>query len=370
MAMDFISGPTPTTAAATLASTPRTPDSDTDTPPHPPPAKRTHHHHLHHNNNNNNSNGQQQQHVSYKECLKNHAASIGGHALDGCCEFMPGPTANPSNPTSLTCAACGCHRNFHRRDPDDPTPLHHLVPPSSSARRPHSPPSASQLLLSLSGHTPSPSDHDMIHNSTPSAAAAVAGGGTGVVMGYYTTPNSHTNGAGSGGGQNGNFQSKKRFRTKFSQEQKEKMYEFSEKIGWKLKKGEERLVQDFCKQVGVDRSVFKVWMHNNKHSSSASASAPAPASALASASITASSQRREKSTGINTDIATATTTIATSSNGNNTNNNISNSNTNNNNNNNNGSSSSNVGLNCGGVVLASALEFNFANGGGQEAKAQ
>ncbi|XP_021722889.1 zinc-finger homeodomain protein 8-like [Chenopodium quinoa] len=355
MAMDFISGPT----AATTTVTPRTPDSDTDTPPHPPPAKRAHHHHHHsyninhdnniNNNNNNNENEQQQQqqqHVSYKECLKNHAASIGGHALDGCCEFMPGPTANPVDPTSLTCAACGCHRNFHRRDPDDPTPLHHLIPPSAAARRPHSPPSASQLLLSLSGHTHSPSDHEMVHNSTASAAAP----GIGVVTGFYSN-----NGGSGGGGQNGNFQSKKRFRTKFSQEQKEKMYEFSEKIGWRLKKGEERLVQEFCKEVGVDRSVFKVWMHNNKHSGSASGAAAGIVSGSGSAlalpsSSSASPQRRDKS-GIN--IADNT------SNGNHGNANISSNNNNN----------SNVGLNCGGV-LGSALEFNFANCGGQEAKAQ
>uniref|UniRef100_A0A368UJC4 ZF-HD dimerization-type domain-containing protein n=1 Tax=Glycine max TaxID=3847 RepID=A0A368UJC4_SOYBN len=57
--------------------------------------------------------------VSYKECLKNHAASIGGHALDGCGEFMPSSSTVPSDPRSLKCAACGCHRNFHRREPQE-----------------------------------------------------------------------------------------------------------------------------------------------------------------------------------------------------------------------------------------------------------
>ncbi|KAL3615293.1 Zinc-finger homeodomain protein 9 [Castilleja foliolosa] len=56
--------------------------------------------------------------VTYRECLKNHAAAIGGHAIDGCCEFMPSPASNPVDPTSLKCAACGCHRNFHRREPE------------------------------------------------------------------------------------------------------------------------------------------------------------------------------------------------------------------------------------------------------------
>ncbi|CAK9162908.1 unnamed protein product [Ilex paraguariensis] len=51
--------------------------------------------------------------VRYAECQKNHAASIGGYAVDGCREFM----ANGEEGTAgaLTCAACGCHRNYHRR---------------------------------------------------------------------------------------------------------------------------------------------------------------------------------------------------------------------------------------------------------------
>lgn len=58
---------------------------------------------------------------------------------------------------------------------------------------------------------------------------------------------------------------RKRFRTKFSQEQKDKMYEFSEKVGWRLKKDDEGLIEDFCNEVGVGRTVLKVWMHNNKN---------------------------------------------------------------------------------------------------------
>ncbi|KAL0364958.1 UNVERIFIED_CONTAM: Zinc-finger homeodomain protein 3 [Sesamum angustifolium] len=58
---------------------------------------------------------------------------------------------------------------------------------------------------------------------------------------------------------------KKRFRTKFTQEQKEKMLSFAEKVGWKIQKQEESVVQQFCQEVGVKRRVLKVWMHNNKH---------------------------------------------------------------------------------------------------------
>lgn len=58
---------------------------------------------------------------------------------------------------------------------------------------------------------------------------------------------------------------KKRFRTKFTAEQKEKMLRFAEKVGWKIQKQEESVVQQFCQEIGVKRRVLKVWMHNNKH---------------------------------------------------------------------------------------------------------
>ncbi|XP_074315872.1 mini zinc finger protein 1-like [Silene latifolia] len=62
------------------------------------------------NNNNNDNNASV---VGYGECLKNHAASIGGYAVDGCTEFMA--SGAQGTPNALLCAACSCHRNFHRK---------------------------------------------------------------------------------------------------------------------------------------------------------------------------------------------------------------------------------------------------------------
>lgn len=50
--------------------------------------------------------------IRYGECQKNHAAYSGGYAVDGCREFMPGV----GEEGALTCAACGCHRNFHKKE--------------------------------------------------------------------------------------------------------------------------------------------------------------------------------------------------------------------------------------------------------------
>lgn len=52
--------------------------------------------------------------IRYGECQKNHAANTGGYAVDGCREFMA--SACEGTNAALTCAACGCHRNFHKRE--------------------------------------------------------------------------------------------------------------------------------------------------------------------------------------------------------------------------------------------------------------
>ncbi|KAL1541620.1 mitotic fidelity of chromosome transmission-related protein [Salvia divinorum] len=62
------------------------------------------------------SSNQVTQTVRYGECQKNHAIDIGGYAVDGCREFMAGGAEGTA--AALSCAACGCHRNFHRREVD------------------------------------------------------------------------------------------------------------------------------------------------------------------------------------------------------------------------------------------------------------
>ncbi|POO02919.1 ZF-HD homeobox protein, Cys/His-rich dimerization domain containing protein [Trema orientale] len=52
--------------------------------------------------------------INYKECRRNHAISVGGHAVDGCREFTP--SGEQGTEEALLCGACGCHRSFHRRE--------------------------------------------------------------------------------------------------------------------------------------------------------------------------------------------------------------------------------------------------------------
>nr|GMC73520.1 zinc-finger homeodomain protein 9-like [Ipomoea batatas]GME15455.1 zinc-finger homeodomain protein 9-like [Ipomoea batatas] len=224
------------------------------------------------------SNGHHAVVVHYRECLKNHAAALGGHAVDGCGEFMASPTANPADPTSLKCAACGCHRNFHRREPPEEarSPHHdavaaleyqphhrHHPPPPPPPQGCHSSPNSSSPPPISSAYYPSAAPHVLLALGTGLSALQ-----TDSVTANHTsvTPPSNPNG-------------RKRFRTKFTQDQKDKMLEFAEKIGWKILKRDEDLINEFCAKIGVERGVLKVWMHNNKNTAGKKDQPPSAAAA-------------------------------------------------------------------------------------------
>ncbi|KMT08617.1 hypothetical protein BVRB_6g138940 [Beta vulgaris subsp. vulgaris] len=231
--------------------------------------------------------------VRYRECLKNHAVGIGGHAVDGCGEFMPAGTEGSID--ALRCAACNCHRNFHRKE---------NLPDNNVVN------SSSQLTL----YTPRPHSHQIYqfypYNRTTPGYLHVSGGQRPLALPSPTMNQNHhynnqqqqqkheemvvgrdevvnnnnnnhghhisstTTGVGEGGTMDisggtmlsggSNSSGKKRFRTKFTQEQKDKMLDLAEKLGWKIQKQDELVVHQFCHETGVKRHVLKVWMHNNK----------------------------------------------------------------------------------------------------------
>ncbi|KAI4314842.1 hypothetical protein L6164_027710 [Bauhinia variegata] len=212
--------------------------------------------------------------IRYGECLKNHAASIGGHVVDGCGEFMP--SGQEGTPESLRCAACECHRNFHRKEtegePHHVSNYYSCYPNKSNGQNripsPHLHSQHPQFSTAPS------SLHQQHHRfsygfvATPSAALippmmmAFGGGGGPAESSSEDLNMFHSNPGGQSSVQPP--LSKKRFRTKFSQQQKDEMMEFADKIGWKIQKHDEQEMQQFCSQVGVKRQAFKVWMHNNK----------------------------------------------------------------------------------------------------------
>lgn len=185
----------------------------------------------------------------YRECLKNHAIGIGGHAVDGCGEFMP--AGEEGSIDALKCAACNCHRNFHRKETDSDQGHYYYH--------------QQQQICSYRGPTPHPSAYVYLRGAPvqQKALALPAAAASGREEDDASNPSS--SGGGGGGGGSGSGLLKKRFRTKFSAEQKEKMLGFAEKVGWTIQKHDEADVERFCTETGVRRQVLKVWMHNNKH---------------------------------------------------------------------------------------------------------
>ncbi|KAJ4960993.1 hypothetical protein NE237_020903 [Protea cynaroides] len=160
----------------------------------------------------------------YKDCMKNHGANLGSYATDGCGEFTP----DADSPGGLQCEACGCHRNFHRKV--------RVLAGNSSKRG-----GVTEVveLIEYSGG---------------------GGGGFRFDGGEEAHPVKVERSA------------KKRARTKFTAEQKDKMLGFAEKLGWRIQRDQDAEIDRFCKMTGVTRQVFKVWMHNHKNSSSLSTS--------------------------------------------------------------------------------------------------
>ncbi|PWA22486.1 Homeodomain-like protein [Artemisia annua] len=187
----------------------------------------------------------------YRECLKNHAANTGGNITDGCGEFMP--SGDEGTLEALKCAACNCHRNFHRKETTTVVavgPYLHLPPPlpSPSASFNHHPSWASSAVTPRGGSTYPPINAPPLKIAVGGSSFATESSSE--ELHFAATPPYGM--------------VKKRFRSKFTPEQKEKMVEFAERVGWRIPREDDVEVQRFCLEIGVKRQVLKVWMHNNK----------------------------------------------------------------------------------------------------------
>ncbi|KAE8811520.1 zinc-finger homeodomain 1 [Hordeum vulgare] len=253
--------------------------------------------------------------VRYKECGRNLVPASGGHVVDGCREWMPLIDCNPADPFSYKCAACGCHRNFHRQEtteiPPPPPPLMEAAPVLHGLprRREETP---EDRLPGVDSDTDDDSDgteydsdateydHERfvsppplqpphryqyhpvalvqrapVHiSSTPHMLRSLNSSAPGALQGrrlpaqlspataqppHRVTP------------------ARKRHRTTFTTEQKQGMMELAERLGWRLRRHDRNMVDAGCRDIGISRRVFRDWMHNKKrkgpdgHSASASA---------------------------------------------------------------------------------------------------
>lgn len=186
----------------------------------------------------------------YRECLKNHAVGLGGHTLDGCGEFMPAGEDGTLN--ALKCAACNCHRNFHRKETEESGAA------AAAFMHPHS---GSEATFSPYYYrTPA----GYLHMTRPQLLALPSTSGGAGAHSRGDDQDDISNPSSCGGPPHSQPKSK-RFRTKFTQEQKDKMLAFAERVGWRIQKQDEAAVLQFCEQTAVKRHVLKVWMHKNKY---------------------------------------------------------------------------------------------------------
>lgn len=61
------------------------------------------------------------------------------------------------------------------------------------------------------------------------------------------------------------MRSKRKKRTTFSSEHKNKLIRFAESVGWKPRKEKKDEIESFCSEMGITRRMFVVWLSNNRH---------------------------------------------------------------------------------------------------------
>ncbi|XWS55283.1 hypothetical protein CRYUN_Cryun10bG0162100 [Craigia yunnanensis] len=164
----------------------------------------------------------------YKECRRNHAACFGRYVFDGCGEFICG------NDDTFMCAAFGCHRSFHRKDP--PNNATALPPPQRPLLAP-------LLLASHNGLTGETSLFIRDRNSIDAGSETLSGAEV----------------------EEEKNKKKRAKRIKLTTEQKNKMMRFANKLGWRSQGHDDAEIQQFCGEVGITKRVFVIWLNNNRH---------------------------------------------------------------------------------------------------------
>ncbi|KAJ1394795.1 ZF-HD homeobox protein, Cys/His-rich dimerization domain [Sesbania bispinosa] len=148
-----------------------------------------------------------EQEVLYKECRHNPVAKLGRVSHDGCPEFLQ-DTANDA----MLCAACGCHRSFHRKQ-----------------------------IVYKPIDIPQIADNNMTATRSSPVGPVV----------QFNPP--------------GPEPPKTRKRTRFTPEQKNRMMSFAERFEWKPQRANKEEIQHFCLEMGITHKIFMVWLRNNCH---------------------------------------------------------------------------------------------------------
>ncbi|KAI4298963.1 hypothetical protein L6164_032467 [Bauhinia variegata] len=124
----------------------------------------------------------------------------------------------------MICAACNCHRNFHKREVrnlpvSSPNPVNAVAPaPAPAAAR--APPVRPSVPSTNNNGGPETVAAEMRHRKT---------------------------------------------RIRFTPEQKAQLMNFAVRIGWRTRHTPETLIENFCREMGITRRVLRDWLSNNRH---------------------------------------------------------------------------------------------------------
>jgi len=153
---------------------------------------------------------------AYKHCMRNLTVALGTYTIDGCTKYVAANDASQLEASKLLCTTCGCHRSFHWKETLGPNPLSTMPMP------------------------PQPMTQVAATNCSE-------------------------------------VKRRKRERTKFTLEQKERMRSLADSLGWRLSNYErDEELERVLEETGVSRKVFKVWMHNHKNEATKVQAVPVP----------------------------------------------------------------------------------------------
>ncbi|CAN4110698.1 unnamed protein product [Withania somnifera] len=182
--------------------------------------------------------------VKYLECMHNYAATSMGYVLDGCGEFCP--TGAPGTPESFICAACQCHRNFHRKMEVEEEVEAGLELPNLSVNHPRY--GGPVVVI----------DNPIQRLRHPRQMFDKNNVGTKMEMDEGDIEVADQS----------NFKRKKNtsssVRMKLNPYQKERIWAFAEEVmGWRWAGNNEQVIP-FCSEIGITPEFLKNWINNNR----------------------------------------------------------------------------------------------------------
>ncbi|XP_043717956.1 zinc-finger homeodomain protein 5-like [Telopea speciosissima] len=175
----------------------------------------------------------------YGSCMRNHAAKLCGHATDGCREFVPAGDGS-------RCVACGCHMSFHIK-------MAVVDNVGGSGGNGES----GSNIVKVKAEVIEVSDDEAEKEKEKQLLVLLE-----VAEQQPQQQRQQQQNHGVVEEQMGS--SRRRPRARFTDEQRQQMFAYANRLGWRMRRERWDETNRFCEQIGVSRQVFKAWLNNKK----------------------------------------------------------------------------------------------------------